>query len=110
MKSLIFCYKNFKSFQIVFRSTKAIEGNKIRVEQTKWSNKQSFEKRWSRPLKKVETFRILVEKLEAHLNWVEQSRNFFLGRENQNIPKFGREIRDITIHSGLPQSSLGARF
>ena len=39
---------------------------------------------------------ILVEKVETNLNWNEnKSHTFLLGRENQNIPKFGQESRKI---------------
>ena len=33
----------------------------------------------------------MVEKVETYLNWAEPSRTLFLGRESQNIAKFGRE-------------------
>ena len=32
-----------------------------------------------------------VREVETYLNWVEQIRTFFLGRENQNTPKFDQE-------------------
>ena len=43
----------------------------------------------------------MVENVETDLNWVEQIRNipFFLGRESQNIPNFGRKSKYTKIWS-----------
>ena len=50
-----------------------------------------FLKKMVGKVEKVETYRTLVDIVETYLNWVEPIRTLFLGRENQNIAKFGRE-------------------
>ena len=60
------------------------------------SNKQTLKNFQKLSVEKVETYKILVEKIEANLCGVKQRRTLsLLVRESQNIPDFGRESRNI---------------
>ena len=39
----------------------------------------------------VEIYRIVVEKVETHLNWFEQSQTYFTGKRNSKQTKIGSE-------------------